>query len=97
MKKTITALFVIAMLSGCAWLDKNVGNNDGEFNPQFSLTWVDAEGNPYKLAYDENGVLIEGTFTGPKTGFTYKVTDGEGITITDPVSGAVLIVSQQEE
>lgn len=98
MYKTLSALIIVALLSGCALFDLN---GDGEINPltylaeaNIQIAWTDSNGAPYYIATDENGRLI-GRFTSG-SGRIYELTEGGGIAITD-ASGITIHITPMEE
>jgi len=93
--KWIIALLSIAMLSGCAWFDFD-GNGRVDLLAYLSVVdvtvqWVDAAGETYTVALDELGARLAGKFVQAKTGYLFELTDGGGITVTDPAGVKVTI------
>lgn len=93
--KWIIALLSIAMLSGCAWMDLD-GNGRVDLLAYLSVVdvtvqWVDAAGETYTVALDELGARLAGEFVQAKTGYLFELTDGGGITVTDPAGVKVTI------
>ena len=98
--KWIIALLSIAMLSGCAWMDLD-GNGRVDLLAYLSVVdvtvqWVDAAGETYTVALDELGARLAGTFVQAKTGYFFELTDGGGITVTDP-AGVKVTIKRKEQ
>ena len=98
--KKLLAVLLIASLSGCAsWFDFD-GN--GRFDPvayledaDIAVSWVDAQGTPFMIAVNEDGVQMAGVFVSPKTGRRYVLTEEGGFVITDPSGVEVRIGPSQ--
>lgn len=101
--KLVAGLILVIGLTGCAtlqsWFD---WDGNGRIDPlaylasaDVTIGWEDANGVPFSIATDENGLHIEGQFTSPKTGLTYGLTEDGGFTITDP-NGFQIQIKQKE-
>lgn len=97
--KKLMLLAVVAIISGCAWMDLD-GN--GRFDPLAYLESVDVtvafvgdDGQVYNLAVDDLGKKLLGQFIQAKTGYLFEVTEEGGITVTDP-SGVQIQLKRKE-
>lgn len=96
MQNVIVALSIV-LLAGCAstgkWLDKNVGNDNGVFDPNVSVAWKGTDGKDYAFAYDQDGIRIEVKFVIPGADGLYIETTGKGVSVTHPRTGATVILA----
>lgn len=85
----LLALVFIGLQPGCG----TFGN--GKVDPlgidlsniDIDVAWVAADGTPYKIRVDENGLMVEGEFTGPYSKLVYTITEKDGIKIRYPNTG----------
>lgn len=82
-RKTIGSITAAALLlgSGCAVLDKTVGNNDDKFDmPEVSLVWQDNFGNRFKvITTDANGIALDQVYYKSMiSGLIYEKSSAQG-------------------